>query len=156
MFHWALALLLIAAMLLIAEALLPTAGVLGFVAIIAGIAGLTMMFMHDRTAGIATTIVVLMLTPIGIAGFLKIWPRTPVGRALTLSSSVQHVAPQPGIAHADLVGAIGQVLTPMRPVGMCRFDNQRLECISVGDMLEPGTKVQVVAVAGLEVKVKAI
>ncbi len=157
MMWWAIILLLLAAGLFIAEALLPTAGSLGIVAVIVAIAGLGFMFAFDRMAGLITTIIVLIIGPIVFAGFLRIWPRTPVGRALTLTDATPRPNSTPLTASgASLVGETGEVVTPLRPVGICKIGEQRIECMTVGEMLPTGAKVRVVAVSGMTVSVRAV
>jgi membrane-bound ClpP family serine protease len=55
---------------------------------------------------------------------------------------------------APAVGARGKALTDMRPVGSCLLGNQRVECLAEGGVIPAGTPVKVIAVEGMEVRVR--
>lgn len=55
-----------------------------------------------------------------------------------------------------LLGETGQVLTPLRPVGLCEFDGQRIECTAEGDYVQVGKTVRVIRVEGMQPTVRAI
>lgn len=143
---YALALLLLAigVILMMAEMLLPTHGLLG----LAGAAGvLGAIFLTSREnawAGLVLLLVLAAATPFALGLAMKIWPRTPVGRRLTLPEVVESPSP-----HAALVrvGQSGVTVSELRPMGWCEFDGQRIEAMSEHGIVPPGTSVRVVALA---------
>ena len=54
----------------------------------------------------------------------------------------------------NLVGRIGTTTSHLRPSGTAEFDGRRVDCITEGVMLSPGTSVRCVRVAGGTVVVR--
>lgn len=156
---WAIIAFGVALTLLILEAFLPSGGVLGVLAGICALGGIVMFFRFDTTWGMVSMAVALLATPFVIAAMLWVWPNTPIGRALTLEDEQQRVNtgdPGPGSEGAIQVGLEGEALTDLRPVGACRLNGKRIDCTSNAGVIEKGTKVRVVGVEGVSVKVKAV
>jgi membrane-bound ClpP family serine protease len=138
----ALLLLAIGVILLLAEVLLPTHGLVGLAG---GGAILCAIFVTSRQnawAALALLLGLAAATPFVLAAMVKLWPKTPVGRRLTLPP-VQD-APQEAIVR---VGQTGVTVSELRPMGWCEFDGRRLEAISEHGIVPPGTNVKVVALA---------
>lgn len=156
---WAIIAFGVAFTLLVLEAFLPSGGVLGLLAGFCAIAGIVMFFRFDTTWGMVSMAVSLFATPFIIAGMLWIWPNTPIGRALTLDHEQERV--NTGNLSDDpdrsiTVGLKGEALTELRPVGACRLNGKRIDCISQAGLIVKGTSVRVVSVEGVTVKVKAV
>ncbi|MFK7790865.1 MAG: NfeD family protein [Phycisphaeraceae bacterium] len=145
--------------LLVLEAFLPSGGVLGLLAGICAIGGIVMFFQFDTMWGMVSMAVSLLAAPFIIAGMLWVWPNTPIGRALTLEDEQELVNENPQGSDSDgsiQVGLEGEALTELRPVGACRLGSSRIDCISHAGVIEKGTKVRVIGVEGVSIKVKAI
>lgn len=54
----------------------------------------------------------------------------------------------------DLVGRTGVALTPLRPAGVIQVGERRVDAVSEGQMIPPGTRLQVVEVQGNRVVVR--
>ena len=133
-------LMAIGIVLLLAELLLPSHGILGL-----GSAGciLGAIFVASRQnawAGLALLVGVAALTPFAWVAFVKIWPKTPVGKRVVLPP-VANEPPDPLVR----VGQVGVTVSELRPIGVCDFDGVRIEAHSEHGMLPPGTPVKVVA-----------
>ena len=50
----------------------------------------------------------------------------------------------------------GIVLTPLRPVGMCGFGGQRVECVAEGGYVDKGKEIAVIDVESTQVTVREI
>lgn len=156
---WAIIAFGIAITLLVLEAFLPSGGVLGLLAGFCAIAGIVMFFMFDDKWGMVSMAVALLATPFIIGGMLWIWPNTPIGRALTLEAEQKRVNTDERARDHDgliKVGLEGEALTELRPVGACRLEGKRIDCIAQAGVIEKGTTVRVVGVEGVSIKVKAI
>jgi membrane-bound ClpP family serine protease len=130
----------IGVVLILAETLLPTHGLLG---VIGGGSILWAIFAASRQnpwAGLALLVAVVAAVPIAWGGFIKYWPRTPLGRRIVLQPVEQ--PPQELLVR---VGQAGVTVTELRPMGMCEFDGMRIESISEHGIVPPGTQVKVVA-----------
>jgi membrane-bound serine protease (ClpP class) len=55
-----------------------------------------------------------------------------------------------------MLGAEGVVLTPLRPVGMCDFSGQRIECVAESGYVNKGKKVRVIDVESTQLTVRII
>jgi len=53
-----------------------------------------------------------------------------------------------------LLGVEGMALTPLRPSGLARLEDRRVDVVTRGEMLERGTQVKVIEVAGNRVVVR--
>jgi membrane-bound serine protease (ClpP class) len=100
--------------------------------------------------------VALVMIPSTLAIAYKIFPKTRFGKSVTLTPSER----QQGDAIPDtmelkgLLGAAGVVLTALRPVGMCDFSGQRVECVAESGYVEKGSKVKVIDVESTKVTVR--
>jgi len=54
------------------------------------------------------------------------------------------------------LGSVGEVITPLRPVGMVDFDGHRVECVAEEGYVNKGTKVKVIDIESTEVKVRVV
>lgn len=143
--------LVVAGFLLVAaEIFLPglIAGTLGFLCLAASVA--LVFHLHGAGPGLVAALVVGGSCTVGLVVWLKIFPQTFIGRRIVLSRRQKHEAP----AAADLVGATGLALTPLRPSGTARVDGKRVDVTAVGEFLEEGAAVEVVAADGLRVVVR--
>ena len=143
MYHgYALAGLLLASgvILLVAETLLPTHGLL---AITGGCAAMAAVFIASREnamVGLALLCVCAVATPFVWTAFVKLWPRTPVGRRLVLQDLAAPPPPPP-----VRIGQAGVAISELRPMGTCEFDGMRIEALSEHGIVQAGTNVKVVA-----------
>ncbi|MHC4912336.1 MAG: NfeD family protein, partial [Planctomycetota bacterium] len=115
-------------------------------------------FQRSTTAGWIGILVAVVMIPLVIVAAYQILPKTPFGKSVTLSPPQR----QQGDAIPDtdelkgLLGAEGAVLTPLRPVGMCDFSGQRVECVAEGGYVDKGQKVKVIDVESTQVTVRAL
>ena len=146
------------AALIIAEVFIPSAGIITVFSLGCLIGGIWIFFRHSVVAGwIGILIAIVMIPTIAIIAY-KMFPQTSFGRAVTL------VPPQreAGDAIRDtselkgLLGAAGVVLTPLRPVGMCDFSGQRVECVAESGYVDKDKKVEVIHVEGTQLTVRVV
>ena len=55
-----------------------------------------------------------------------------------------------------MLGETGVVITPLRPVGMCEFDGERLECVAETGFVENDVTVTVIRVEGTQLTVRTV
>jgi len=146
------------AFLIIAEVFVPSGGLISFCALACLIGGMVIFFQYSPTAGwLGVAIAVVMIPSVLIVAY-KIFPKTRFGKSVTLTPPQR----QRGDAIADtdelkeLLGAVGLVLTPLRPVGTCDFSGQRVECVAEIGYIDKGKKVQVIRVQGTQLTVRVI
>ena len=159
---WAVVCFGIALLLFILELFIPSGGLLGVGMGLALITGIVLLFQVNKTMGLVGALVAVALLPVLIALLLKVWPDTPIARMLMLHSPGQpdrdEDEPVPAAAHPHehLVGATGTAMTDLHPVGTCRINGQRIECLAEGGIIRRGSNVKVVAADGMQVKVRKL
>lgn len=152
---WFLAvlLLLLSMVLLFAEVLIPSGGLLFFGSMVA----LGCAVWSAWTAWWVTNPVMfwsfvagsLVLLPASVAAAIQVWPHTPMGKQMeppTIEEVTPYVAEQQRLNR--LVGQVGETVTPLNPAGMVLLAGERVHCFSEGLVVDRGTKVKVLAVQG--------
>lgn len=145
-------LLLAGAFLLLAETVLPgmIAGILGVLSLIAGVVAGYQEF------GAATGNWILLGTLAGLlVGFvlwLKYFPDSRIARLYTSQGTVGEI----GTERPELVGQSGVAHTALRPSGVALIGGRRVDVVTEGSLIEPGTTVKVIAVEGARVVVRQI
>ena len=104
----------------------------------------------------------LHLTQVVLPGVLifayRIFPKTRFGKSVTLTPPKR----QQGDAIPDtpelkeMLGAVGLVVTPLRPVGTCDFSGKRVECVAEGGYINKDKKVKVIDVESTQLTVRMI
>jgi membrane-bound serine protease (ClpP class) len=148
----------VCAALIIAEVFIPSGGLISICALTCLVGGLVIFFRHSIITGWAGVIIAIIMIPLVIVIAYKALPRTRFGKSVILAPSER----QRGDAIADtpklkeLVGAVGVVITPLRPVGTCDFSGQRVECVAEGGYVDKGKKIKVIHMEGTQLTVRVI
>lgn len=153
-----LALIVLGVVLLAVEALLlPGFGVAGVLGI--GVLGYSVFRIFQESwltvLGTSTVFAGAML-----AGLLWFLPYSRVASRLRLATRIGHTpaaspgTPGRGDEHSDLLGAVGKTITDLRPAGLARFFDERIDVVTLGDFIEAGQAVRVVRVEGNRVTVR--
>jgi len=146
------------AALIIAEVFVPSGGLISICSLACLIGGIMIFFRHSTTAGWIGVIIAVIMIPSVLVTAYKIFPKTKFGKSVTLTPPQR----QKGDAVPDtaelkeLLGAVGLVLTPLRPVGMCDFSGQRVECVAESGYVDKGKKIKVIHVEGTQLTVRVI
>ena len=149
-----------AVLLFVVEVFIPSGGLLGMLSFASLIGAIICLFMISNTHGWIGVICAFILVPVAIGVALKVFPHTFVGKRLILSyeqkadATVYSSDDTPG--YSDLLDAQGVAETDLRPIGTVKFDDRRVECLAERGMIEAHTHVKVVAVAGIEIKVRPV
>jgi membrane-bound serine protease (ClpP class) len=136
--------------LMIGETLLPTHGLLAIAAVIALLAAVAVSARENVWAGVGMMLALAAATPLAWSAFVKLWPRTPVGRRMVLPE-IQSDAPPPPVR----VGQSGRAVSELRPMGTCDFDGTRVEAMSEHGIVPAGAAVRIVALVNNRPTVRA-
>ena len=138
-------------LLLMFDIVIPSHGLLSLAGVGCMVAGIVAAFGVSQVAGTIALALTVILVPTIFLITIKVWHRTPIGRAIS--------PPTPPLTDADrvrpatdlaaLVGRTGKAVSLLRPVGACEFDHMRLECRAEFGIIQPGTPGVGVRVAGL-------
>jgi membrane-bound serine protease (ClpP class) len=142
----------------ILEVFLVSFGVLSVVGVALGAVGVVLAFDYSATYGWTMVGVLVVGLPLCVTIAFKLLPRLPFARgfylrAPDLTEKERHAAADP---HRELMGAVGEATSPLRPAGMARFGGEPIQVVTTGDLIPPGTRVRVVEVTGNRVVVERV
>jgi len=146
------------AALIIAEVFVPSGGIISICALACLIGGLVLFFNQSTTTGIVGIGIAIVMIPSVLIIAYKIFPKTRFGKSVTLTPPKRRQGD--AIPDTDelkeLLGAVGVVVTPLRPVGMCDFSGQRVECVAESGYVDTDKKVEVIHIQGTQLTVRVI
>ncbi len=141
--------------LLLVELFIPGFGVPGVLGLVLLGTAVVLQFMFG-SATVAVWILAVTLAVL-VAGIIVLVRSLDKGRLsksfLVLNDSVGSEK-DAASDRSGLVGLTGVTETALRPAGIARIGNSRVDVVSEGDFLEPGEKITVAAVDGTRVIVK--
>jgi membrane-bound serine protease (ClpP class) len=140
-----------AIVLIVAEALLPTHGVLGLFGLFCLVGALVIVFLINQYVGLIVFAAAVVASPFVVHASMRLWARSPVGRKLILQPL--ETAPR---SSSIALGQTGTAVTELRPIGECDFGGLRLEAASELGIIAAGQKVKVVAVINGRPTVRAV
>ena len=137
------------------------AGALGITALLGAMVW-SMTGSGDTAAFIAQAVwrVVLAMLAALLAGFvlLRFLPRLPVARRLVLETDLG-TGPEYGSAPLSdqlWLGKQGRAVSILRPAGIADIGGERVDVVSNGEMIEPGTPIEVAHVDGNRIVVRRL
>jgi membrane-bound serine protease (ClpP class) len=143
---------------------IPGFGIAGVTGIAALLAGLTLSLLGAGSTPmiIARSVgrVTLSMAAAAIASlvFMRFLPRLPGGSRLVLETDLGADAgfASPSERDRAWLGKTGRAQSALRPAGIVAIDGERVDVISEGEMIEPGTEVIVTRVDGNRVVVRRL
>ncbi len=153
-------LLAVALVMGFAELFVPTAGVLAVGTAVCLVASVVVFFMHSAVWGFAALLAYSAGAPFALVIGFKVWSRSPIARRMVLGGTGdagEGAMPAGAGASAQAVrpGDRGVALTGLRPVGFARIGGARLEVAAEFGLVDAGAEVEVTAVSGDRVTVRA-
>ncbi len=159
---WGLGLILIGALLLVAELFIPSGGILGVTAALVSLAGVGVLFKHDTTWGLSSLLGVLILGPTLAINMFRWYTSTPLGRkVMGLPSEAQVEADRAAemekqAALDALIGLEGVAKTDLRPIGVVDIDGKRYDAVSDTVYVQRGARVKVIVAEPHQVRVRMV
>jgi len=155
---FAIFLYFVSAVLLVAEVFVPSGGLISILSLACVIGGLAIFFRHSVATGWVGVGIAVVMIPSCVIFSYKLLPRTRFGKSVILS--VPERSQGDAIPDSEqlkkLMGVTGTVVTPLRPVGMCDFSGQKVECMAEGGYVDKGKKIEVIEVQSTRVTVRVI
>lgn len=155
-----LALIVVGIVLLAVEALVipgfGVAGVLGF-----GVLGYAVFRVFQESwltvLGAGTVFGgVLLASLLWVLPYSRVASRFRLAARIGRSPDAAPAVPGRADERGDLLGATGVALTDLRPAGVARFADERVDVVTLGDYISAGTDIAVVRVEGNRVTVRAV
>ena len=146
------------AALIIAEVFVPSGGIISALAFLCLAGGIAIFFHYSITAGWVGVFVAAIMVPSLLVFAYRIFPKTRFGKSVTLMPSERDKGDAiPDVAELEgLLGAMGEVVTPLRPVGTCNFSGKRFECVAESGYVDKDKKVKVIDVEGTQLTVRVV
>lgn len=144
---------LIGILVIIAEIILPSGGLLSLLA--AGLFGYSLYIVFadiSTSAGMAFITADLILIPILVYMGLKFLAKSPVTLRAELSKKEGVISQSP--EENGYLGRKGQALTDLRPSGVALIDDERVDVVTRGEYLESRAPIVVIGVRGNQIIVK--
>lgn len=149
------AVLLLAAagfVLLLTEMLLP-GGVLGALGGLALLGAIILGYVEfGPMVGTVIFGAISVVVLVGFCVWMAAFPRTAVGRRLTLGNTPPTGSKLPDMG--ALVGAEGIAITPLRPAGTVRIGDRRVDVVTEGPFVASGESIVVLIAEGARVVVR--
>ncbi|HLQ74036.1 MAG TPA: nodulation protein NfeD [Bacillota bacterium] len=147
--------LLVLGIVLIISEFFVTGGILGLVGVGAVIGSL---FMSGYDLGhMSLSISIAFIVSIVVAFILYKWIGMERGffrHIILRDRTTTELGYVSSDINDDLVGKLGVTVTPLRPSGTARFDDERLDVVSEGSFIEKDKQVEIVHVEGMRIVVR--
>lgn len=147
---WAFILLGVGLVFIVLEVFFPSFGLLGTIAAGAIIAGGVLAFKSDGVFLPYLALAFVLGPTVAIIG-LKIFPKTPIGKALMLSGTTfdpHEATAGQGAGYENLLDQVGVASTPLRPSGKVRIEGRKIDVTTRGELIASGRRVRVIRVEG--------
>ena len=162
---------LLALLLFAVEIFVPTAGMVGILCGLSAIASIVSFFQYSSSAGGFAILVYLIATPFLLVYGVKLWSNSPIGRRLILGGTdtidgegldeeevdarSDAMERRSRAAQQTMVGRLATTATPLRPIGVIRFDGRRLDALAESGIIDEGIEVEIISVVDNQIKVRA-
>ena len=144
---------LVGVVVIIAEIILPSGGILSIVAL--GVFGYSLFIVFNEISmiiGFSFVAADLILIPVLVIVGLKLLARSPVTLRKTLSRK-EGVSSQSSELES-YVGTQGNAVTDLRPAGIAVINGKRVDVVTRGEYLEKDSAIIVTAVTGNQIIVR--
>ena len=147
-----LVLQIIGVIIIIAEIILPSGGILSIMAI--SVLGFSIFkaFSISSNVGMLFSVADIIMIPLLVLLGLKLLAKSPVTLRKTLSKEDGVVSQKQSMD--QLLNASGVALTDLRPAGSIRIDNKKIDAVTQGESIDKDTLVHVIEVTGNQIIVK--
>lgn len=146
----ALILFALAMVIFVIDLMIPSGGILLAITGIVAIISITFAFRHSPTAGLTMLTISSLSLPVMFWLFVKIWPKTPIGRRIISKPDRQEAHRWSDAAKNEdgqtLVGARGIATSEMLPSGRIKIGEKTFEAFSETGPIEKGAAVQVLRI----------
>lgn len=148
--------LILAGLLLVGTEIFVPGGVLGIVGLLAFIGAAGMGFrVFPPPYGMVSAMAIVVGAGVGLVLWIQLFPKTVMGRKLMLTRDGRDNKSAPAEYQA-LLGQVGTAQSTLRPSGIALVAGTRRDVIADGQWIDAGAAIQVVAVKGARILVRAL
>jgi membrane-bound serine protease (ClpP class) len=146
--------LLLAGLLLIGLEVFLPGGILGLFGSLALFGAIITAFQaFGAQMGFMTALGIIILLAVFLILWIRYFPRTPIGRALTLHRDSPDFKAT-GMSRDELMGRTGTAITALRPSGIARIAGTRMDVVADSGWIDKEATVEVVQIQGNHVTVR--
>ena len=142
-------------LLIMAEVLIPSLGLLGGLATIALIGSVVLAWQESPELGQNFLIAACLLVPLMIMLGFKLLPLSPFTKVMVTEGFSFEDGAAIDERDKDLMEKRGVVEAPLRPAGTARIEGRRVDVVTRGERIESGAWVEVIGLSGNRVEVSA-
>lgn len=161
---WVFALFAVALTLAALELFIPSGGLIGAASFICSMAAVGVAFKIGSGYGLSALGFMVIATPTTIWLGLKVFPNTPVGKQIILTSASSPEELQKRDiekreaerAITGLIGARGKTMTALRPGGTIQIEGEDVEAFAETGMIDADVEVEIVSIKGRQLKVREV
>ena len=146
--------LLSAGMLLVGAEIFVPGAVLGTLGGISLFGAVIVAFGISVQWGLYTSFGILILTVVSVFVWVKFFPRSSVGKKMTLS--VDGTSFKAAASKLNLLDKTGTAYSELRPAGFALIDGKRIDVIAEGGIIDKDQPLKVIKVEGNRVIVRKI
>ena len=140
--------------LIVIEIFIP-GGVVGFLGSLSLVAAvITGFYAFGPNGGMISAIGTIILGSLVLLIWLKLFPKTLIGRHLTLQTDGKSFKSFED--DASLIGSEGTALSHLRPAGIASINGKRLDVVSEAGFIENGASIKVIKIEGNRIVVRAL
>jgi membrane-bound ClpP family serine protease len=146
---------LVGVIVLIAEIIIPSGGLLGMVTI--GLFGYSLYLVFTGIsvfAGMIFVVVDIIMLPVVLFAGIKLLAKSPATLKTSLSKADGYSSQSEELE--KYMGLTGTAITDLRPAGAGRFNNVRVDVVSRGEYIDQGSEIFVLEVEGNRVVVRKV
>lgn len=148
------AILIIAGLFLVGAEIFLPGGVIGFIGAMCLLAAVIVGFVaFGIQGGLLSALLIIVLAGVCLVVWIKYFPRTRMGKSLTLSDdgrTFKSASPE----FMALQDKEGVALSTLRPAGIAKIDGTRVDVVADGSWIESGKPIKVTRVEGVRILVK--
>lgn len=149
----AIALLGLGLVLVMAEVLFPSFGILSVLATAAFVGAVVLAFRQDTETGVHFVIAIALGVPVMLVIGMKLFPKSPMGKRMIAPGLSFESRASTDPRALELVGVSGNAETDCRPAGIGRIQGRRVSVVTRGEWVARGEAIRVVEVQGNRVVV---
>jgi len=140
--------------LFISEVIVPggAMGTVGFIVLL--IASIMGFYAYGPIGGFISLIAIVTISILSLVIWLRVLPRTFIGRALTLERDGRDFKALD--SDLSLLEKTGETITDLRPAGIIKVDNKRFDVVSESGWIESGHEVKIIKVEGARIVVRKV
>ena len=146
---------MVGVIVLIAEIIIPSGGLLGAVSI--GLFGYSLYLVFTGIsvfAGMIFVVADIIMFPVVLFAGIKLLAKSPATLKTSLSKADGYSSQSEELI--QFMGLTGTAITDLRPAGTGHINNMRVDVVSRGEYIDKGSKILVSAVEGNRVVVRKV